>query len=442
MEMSKNEIAPILPNLVQEVPDFVYSITDMLGVPRNILAPSEEIFHAWNNLPRELYDIPEDLRNELIARMCVAISTGLFDSAMNYVWNAAILNLRNKVRLFGLKIIEEIKGSSFEEKNLVEMRDFELLKLCNEIDILSEEGYRLLNQSRDLRNNFSAAHPPIAVLNDRELITFINRCVKYALSNSYQPRGVEIKEFIKILKSGEFTSIQLEAWKSRIEETHLSQMHFILYMLYSQYCDPSSTEQTRNNSLSISKLFSKDFNSNLKSKLINGHQSYQIKGDEKRSKASRDYFEKLNLLSILSDAEIHSIISKAVNDLESIHHSMNNFYNEPHFAERLMNLGIANEIPVTVKESYVSTVVMCRIGNPYGISVAASDFYDEMIRNFTPKELSIYLDINTKVELISDRLKYNKTCRIRFSETMELINTASLAPGQMVKYDSLRIRYK
>ena len=66
------------------------------------LASAEEIEYAWRDLPRELREIPETLRGELIARMCVAVSTGLFDGAMNYIWNAAILHLRDKIRVFGL----------------------------------------------------------------------------------------------------------------------------------------------------------------------------------------------------------------------------------------------------------------------------------------------------------------------------------------------------
>lgn len=40
---------------------------------------------------RELREIPPELRGELMARMCVAVSTGLFDGAMNYAWNATVL---------------------------------------------------------------------------------------------------------------------------------------------------------------------------------------------------------------------------------------------------------------------------------------------------------------------------------------------------------------
>ena len=108
----------------------ISSLIQALGIPREVLAPDEEITHAWRDLPRELRGIPRELRGELVARMCVAVSTGLFDGAINYVWNAAMIELRNKVRLFGITIVPQITGKDFDEKILSDIQDAELLSLC------------------------------------------------------------------------------------------------------------------------------------------------------------------------------------------------------------------------------------------------------------------------------------------------------------------------
>ena len=67
---------------------------------------------------------------------------------------------------------------------------------------------------------------------------------------------------------------------------------------------------------------------------------------------------------------------------------MNNFYNEPAFAERLLELSMQGAIPETVQEEYVQTIGCCRIGNGYGISHAAIKYYDKMIQNFSPREIT------------------------------------------------------
>ena len=91
----KEEKIPSLPTMV--IPA-INELIKYLKIPREVLASDEEITYAWQDLPRELKNIPVDLRGELIARMCVAVSAGLFDGAMNYIWNAAIIKLRDKLK--------------------------------------------------------------------------------------------------------------------------------------------------------------------------------------------------------------------------------------------------------------------------------------------------------------------------------------------------------
>jgi hypothetical protein len=209
--------APVLPSLPTTILPALNSLTAALGIPRTVLASDEEIEYAWRDLPRELREIPPDLRGELVARMCVAVSTGLFDGAMNYIWNAAILQLRTKVRNFGLPIVSQILQADFEEKHLLELQDSRLLELCLKLNLVDEDGYFFLDQCRDVRNNFSAAHPTIGSINDREFTTFLNRCVRYALADAASPKGVDIGAFISAVKGPRF----IENQKKRLGPTFI-----------------------------------------------------------------------------------------------------------------------------------------------------------------------------------------------------------------------------
>ena len=48
--------------------------------------------------------------------------------------------------------------------------------------------------------------------------------------------------------------------------------------------------------------------------------------------ASQQFFERLGLISLLGDTEVHSLITSAAKNLLSVHNAFNNFYNEPPFA--------------------------------------------------------------------------------------------------------------
>ncbi len=379
---------PKLPSLPEQFLPAIEQLVESLGIPRNALASAEDIEHAWNNLPRELREIPEELRDELIARMCVAVSTGLFDGAMNYIWNAAILNLRNKIRLFGLLVVAQIIQNDFEEKNLIELQDSKLLELSLKLNIIDEDGFFFLDQCRNVRNNFSAAHPTLGKINDREFTSFLNRCVRYALADSSSPKGVNVNAFISAIKGSRFNCDQCGIWIQRLKETHDAQRQMLVTIAHGIYCDANTPEQARLNSLDVCNGLMDLFTASIRSNLINTHTEYVAKGHQEKHSASLQFFEKLGLFGFLNESEQHHIFSRAVERLWDVHNGMNNFYNEPAFAERLLELSMQGAIPETVQEEYVQTIGCCRIGNGYGVSHAAIKYYDQMIQNFSPREIT------------------------------------------------------
>lgn len=437
--MGENELVGELnlPAINNSILPQINNITASLGVPREVLASEDQIIHAWRNLPRELNEIPIELRDELLARMCIAISTGLFDGAINYIWNASIKNLREKIKQFGINVVGQILDKEIEEKDLYDYKDAELLTLALELNLISEDGYYFLDQCRDIRNNYSAAHPSGALINDRELITYINRCAEYALSKTINPQGVDINGFLNALKEGEFNDDQLSAWIDKLNSTHDAQREMLFGTLHGIYCDSSSKEETRTNSINICEIFVDDFTSSFKSDLVDRHNSYKAKGKRKRLKASRLFFEKLDMLNLLNDLEKHSIISEACDNLISVHKSYDNFYNEPPFAKRLCNLAIQEEIPSSTKSKYIITVLTCYVGNKYGISNSAVDFYEKMIKNFSPSEIKIMFNVEKSNTTLSFRIDNFSSCTRRFNEAFRLLNEESIPSALQTKYKEI-----
>lgn len=298
---------PVLPALPTTVLPAISELTASLGIPREVLASDEDIQHAWRDLPRELREIPPALRGELVARMCVAVSAGLFDGAMNYAWNAAILQLRTKIRNFGLPIVAKILQSDFEEKNLLELQDSRLLELALKLNLVNEDGFFFLDQCRNVRNNFSAAHPSMGSINDREFTTFLNRCVRYALADASSPKGVDIGTFISAVKGPRFNANQNDVWVQRLTETHDAQRQMLVGMVHGIYCDPNTSEPSRLNALDIGGALKGIFTAALRADLVNKHSEYAAKGDEPRHTASLQFFEKLGILTLLNESERHGV---------------------------------------------------------------------------------------------------------------------------------------
>ena len=411
------------------------SLTGALGVPRNVLAADDQIEHAWTNLPRLLARIPPEHRSETLVRMCVAVATGLFDAAINYAWNAAVVELRDKVRRFGLAVVPQVTGNAFGEGALVDLKDADLLQLCLKLNLISEEGYFLLDQCRDIRNNFSAAHPTMGALDETEFLSFLNRCAKHALSNERNPRGVDIQGMIAAVKGQRFTDAQLNTWVERLAQTFDAQRELLIGTLHGIYCDPASGEEARVNALWICERLAPSFSPHTKSDLVDRHQDYLAKGDEPRHKASQGFFERLNLLSLLGEAELHALITSAARNLLSVHNAYNNFYNEPPFAERLAAVTGQNRVPESAQYDFVHAVVTCATGNQWGISNAAMNDYAKMIRSFSPQEIRIMLQLPELNTILRSRVQASARCRAQFAQLVRLLDGSSVPTPARPAYE-------
>lgn len=426
-----------LPAIHKQSTTILADITTALGIPRDVLASDEEIVHALAGLPRLLNKIPESKRDSLLARLCVAVAAGLFDSAINYAWNAAVLELRAKVRQFGLPIVPQLIGKPFDEKLLLDLKDAELLSLLLSLNLIGEEAYFFLDQCRDIRNNFSAAHPAIGDLDDHEVLQFLNRCAKYALSDTSNPKGVDTSAFLAALKSGRFAKAQQDKWIELLEGTHDAQRDLLLLTVHGIYCDPDASGEARNNALAISKYFAAKLGPTARSQLLNRHTEYLALGKDSRLTASQDFFGKIGLISLLSDSERHGIVSRASERLLSVHKEFNNFYNEPPFAERLQELTSQGAVPESAKFEFVCTVLACAVGNQYGVSWAALPHYEKMIRDFSPKEVAIMLEAAENYPTLAFRLKHYSQCRKRFGELVASIEKSSVPATHLSLYKKL-----
>lgn len=427
---------PALPALPQQMLPAIAQLTTALGIPRDVLASDTEIAYAWRDLPREIAAIPPELRGELVARMCVAVSTGLFDGAINYAWNATILHLRQMVRGFGLPVVAQTLQKDFEERHLSELQDSQLLELTLKLGLISEDGFFFLDQCRDTRNNFSAAHPVIGKINDREFTTFLNRCTRYALAAEAFPRGVDVGAFISAVKGSRFIQPQLGVWIERLDATHVAQRQLLFGSVHGIYCDPSTSEPARLNALDLCMAYSAKFTTAIRSDLVERHSDYVAKGDTARHRASQQFFEKLGMIALLNESERHGLVSHAVSRLWTVHQGMDNFYNEPPFAERLRRISEQGAIPETIQEQYVHVVIGCRMGNGYGVCRAAIADYDAMIQGFSPREISIAVEIHRTNTIVGRRTHTTGSCRSNYVAALRMIDRASVPSGAQTDYDT------
>lgn len=425
-------------NLITQGNSVVNSVVNSLGMPREILPPDDQIDMALKLLPREINLISPELRDKFIAKAVIASSVGLFDGAIVYVWNCVISELRNRVNSFGMEMIAHISGDSKPEGFLDKIQDVDLLKLCHQLNIINDEGIFYLQQCREIRNNASVAHPSDINIDDRELINFISRCCKYGLSGETSVTGINIKSLNEILV-GEPDSDVLAHFVNLLKTTFKSQQTLVYQILYSNYIDSTKSSTVRSNALKIAESAATIIseNSEIIVALIEKHSKYLLSNEPDKRVNSAHFFEKIGQLSSLSDAEKIESIRKAINNLRVAHFGMNNFYNEPPFAERLKEItDQINPIPESVIDQFVKVNLDCYVGNSYGVSWAAASYCEQMLKNLTPKGIESLIEYLNS----TSSLNFNQKTRI-----MELLNfhehSGIPTPTQKINIQRLKTKF-
>ena len=79
------------------------------------------------------------------------------------------------------------------------------------------------------------------------------------------------------------------------------------------------------------------------------------------------------------------------------------------------------------------------VGNPYGISRAAVWYYEELIKNFSPKEIDYLIHLTDNKTLFTNKIKNYSNCKYRYIAALKLIDRVSMNSKQQGIYDKLII---
>ncbi len=424
-----------LPALTEvESEDIVAAITNSLNFPRNVLASQEDIETVWLTLKPQINKIKLEYRHEMIARMVIAIRVGLFSSAVNEMWNTAIVVLREKVKSFGLLEANQFLTIQLTEKKFKELKDKELLDICVVLGLLSEDAYFFLNHCRDIRNNYSSAHPANQMLDGPELNYFIHQCIKQVLSSDIQFVGFRSDEFMVTIKQAPLDGDAQRELSDRIRNTNELQKTAIIKALFGIYVDERNDEHARQNSLDLARLNWEDFNEQAKSEVVAMFSSYLIQDNTKKQYAKR-FFELVHAIDLLPKDEHVSLVHKVIKQLESTHFDFNNFYNETAIGERLA--GLRKNIPIQIIKEYVYVVSLCFVGNQFGTSNSAEQYYEEMIKNFTVREIDKVFELMSEDNYLRYRLINFRRCKVKFKQLLKLVNEESVPSKWKDKYDKI-----
>ncbi|EKH0195272.1 hypothetical protein ACD454_004235, partial [Shigella flexneri] len=125
-----------------------------LGLPtENIIASLPERQIIEKNLPTFIDSLPAEVKRDAryLSKFVAGAAIGLFDASLNYVWNEVVLNLREKVVVYGLDMFFDaaVGGGRRElystEEDLSGLKDNTLINTCRKLELISDVVYTKLN---------------------------------------------------------------------------------------------------------------------------------------------------------------------------------------------------------------------------------------------------------------------------------------------------------
>lgn len=407
----------------------VGEIVSYLGLPtNNIVQNVNERGRIFRNLRDVISEITKSKDSMYyLSKFIYAAADGLFDAALNYLWDATISELRERIANFDVEyfydtlIVDPKRRSKLHGvKDLPQIQDADLLRGAKEIELISEVDYDELLPISKMRNSSSTAHPAEKQVTGFQLIAWLETCIKDVFNLPDSLLNIRIKKLLKAVRTEELPDDMILTFQKTFNNLTDLQINALINGFFGIYISDSSTNIARSN---INKLLPKLWvisSDDERSKIGMKYGSIRINGEKEKGKFAFDFIEIVNgqkyIPSDLKASEIQNILSQ----LRSANDGINNFYIEPALAEQLSTFIDENSsVPTSVEDSYIKVLIYCYVTNGNGIAWEANDIYENLIKQFSSSQ-SLKALLSFTDNEINGKFT-NKLCTTQFKKMLGLI---------------------
>ena len=437
--MSGSEVDRSLVNFHEGLSKYLES----LGLPSdNILVPVEERREVVSILPAVVERMDPEQRKtaSYISKFTAAIATGLFDAALNYLWDETIRNLRDRVCQYDLQyfydtaITDPADRKKFTtESNLQEIQDWRLIHGCQEIGLISELALKHLDFIRDMRNFASAAHPNQNQLTGLQLIQWMDTCIREVLAKKLLAPALEVQRLLRNLREQELDTKSAKPINQAIAALDSDLLLPLLRTIFGMFVDPNLSIRARSNIRLVRDTIWQGSADAARYEIGLKYSSFKVHGEMDRSGLAREFLEGVDGLAYLSESDLALEISSALDALLTAHNGWDNFHNEPSIVKDLTKLAPeSGMVPNEVRTKYVKILTMCKLTNGKGSAWGAEPTYDRLIRQWQDNEIFEFLNLMTEINIRS-RLQF-PLCNAKLHE---IVSTLSNQTSSRLAIDGL-----
>lgn len=412
------------------------------GLPaEGVLVAFEQRLRVLNNFRDAMgpLDPAQRARSMYLSKFMAAVGAGLFDAALNYLWDETISELRRRVAGYDLAYFFDIAVKDPErrkklesDEDLAKVNDVDLIRAANDIELISDVGYKQLDLIRYMRNFASAAHPNQNEIGALQLLGWLETCITQVITLPETQVVAEIKRLLTNVKSHKFTTQRADEVSEFFDGLHQAQSDNLAAGLFGVYCQRDTTEETRDNVRLLFPRLWRRVTETQRQQFGVKYGRHAANGDEREAGWARELLDAVDGSAYLPEATRVAELSAAIEDLLQAHRGWDNFYAEPSRARLLERTVGDRGVPASVLESYVLALVEVFLTNGHGIASNAEPIYLQMIERFSRSEAETALLSFTKTH-ISSRLQA-PLAQKKFNELLDL-----LEPKLSTRYQEILI---
>jgi hypothetical protein len=367
-----------------------------------------------------------------LSKFLAAIGAGLFDAALNYLWDETIAELRRRIAAYDLAYFYDVAVTSPErrknlrnEDDLTKVEDQELIRAAREIALISDVGYRQLDMIRYMRNHASAAHPNQNDILAYQLLGFLQTCIREVITLPVSHEVAETRRLLKNVREGNIDASTAKVTAEFFGGLNQVKAENIAAGLFGIYVELTSSEPARDSvRLLVPELWPM-VGEDQRHQFGTRYGRFVANGDNAQASLARQLLDVVGASAYLPEPVRVAELSAAIDELLLAHRGVNNFYTEPAPARRLDSLA-GDHVPEAVRHPYVCALVETFLTNGIGVAWNADPHYRSMISRFSPEEAEMAVR-RLFDETSQCALRWDTACR-KYAELLDLLDPKIARP--------------
>lgn len=435
MTDKKKELQVSKPHEVVPFTNFELYLQE-LGLPHEgIVAPDSERSMMSMILPQTIQQLSSQTKRDAVylSKFVASSAIGLYDAALNYLWNEVVVSLREKVNIYGLDLFYDaaVGGELRETYSTVEdlnsIKDNTLVDTCRKLELISDILHAKLKHILYMRNNIGASHPNAETIRTLELLGWLETCVKDVIDDRPSEAALFVQQLIVNLKKDDLDLDipRLEQIQENLQKQHSRISGNLLVTLFGIFTKKNTSPNVRKNILKLAPIVWEISPENKKYEIGFKLDQFAVNLDESTLALGNSFLEKCNGNSYRSEGTRSRELNELLNRLLDTHHAWDNFHHEVPIARQIKKyINEETHILTSIEDKLIKTILICRIGNgnnyQKGVSPGAKAIYDEIIKLFNSKQVNKLLKFLKEPE-IKNMLSIGN-CISQAKELLGLIN--------------------